>query len=117
MRREEGRSVKEIERPLGVSRSTTSLWVRDIPLTVAQRASLKRRNPIYNGQFAGAAVNAERGRARRLAYQEQGRYERGEATPYTSPGACSIGLKATKGVTPYDSQTLIQPSFDTSPSF
>jgi transcriptional regulator with XRE-family HTH domain len=61
LRREEGRSVKEIERLLGVSRSTASLWVRDIPLTVAQRASLKRRNPIYNGQFKGAAVNAERG--------------------------------------------------------
>jgi transposase-like protein len=73
LRREEGRSVKEIERLLGVSRSTASLWVRDIPLTAAQHASLKRRNPIYNGQFRGAAVNAERGRARRLAYQDQGR--------------------------------------------
>jgi len=73
MRREEGRSVKEIERLLGVSRSTASVWVCDIPLTAAQRSSLKRRNPIYNGQFKGAAVNAERGRARRLAYQERGR--------------------------------------------
>ena len=65
--------MKEIERLLGVSRYTASLWVRDIPLTVAQRASLKRRNPIYNGEFKGAAVNAERGRTRRLVYQEQGR--------------------------------------------
>jgi hypothetical protein len=73
MRREEGRSVKEIERMLGVSRSTASRWVRDIPLTPAQRSLLKRRNPIYNGQFRGAAVNAERRRARRLAYQEAGR--------------------------------------------
>ena len=73
MRREEGRSVKEIERRLGVSRSTASLWVRDIPLTAEQRSSLKRRNPIYRGQFRGAAVNAERGRGRRLAYQERGR--------------------------------------------
>jgi hypothetical protein len=73
MRREEGRSVKEIERLLGISRSTASRWVRDIPLTDAQRSALKRRNPIYNGQFRGAAVNAERGRARRLAYQERGR--------------------------------------------
>jgi len=53
MRREEGRSVKEIERLLGVSRSTASLWVRDIPLTAAQRSSLMRRNPIYHGQFKG----------------------------------------------------------------
>jgi transposase-like protein len=73
LRREEGRSVKEIERLLGVARSTASRWVRDIPLTSAQRSALKQRNPIYNGQFAGAATNAERGRARRLAYQERGR--------------------------------------------
>ena len=81
LRREEGRSVKEIERLLGVSRSTASIWVRDIPLTDAQRASLKRRNPIYNGQFAGAAANAERGRTRRLAYQEQGRLRAKECGP------------------------------------
>src|SRR4051794_2772822 len=73
LRREEGRSVKEIERLLGVSRSTASVWVRDIRLTTAQRAALKQRNPIHNGQLRGAAVNAERGRARRRGYQEQGR--------------------------------------------
>ena len=85
MRREEGRSVKEIERLLGVSRSTASLWVRDIPLTAAQCASLKRRNPIYNGQFKGAAVNAERGRGRRLAYQHTGRLRAKEAgAPYVA---------------------------------
>jgi len=71
--------VKEIERLLGVSRSTVSLWVRDIPLTAAQRSALVRRNPIYNGQFKGAAVNAERGRKRRLAYQERGRMRAKEA--------------------------------------
>src|SRR5436309_11915727 len=73
MRREEGRSVREIECLMGVSRSTASRWVRDIPLTAAQRSALERRNPIYNGQFKGAAVNAERGRTRRQAYQEGGR--------------------------------------------
>jgi transposase len=48
MRRTEGRSVKEIARLVDVSRSTASLWVRDIPLTADQQAELERRNPIYN---------------------------------------------------------------------
>ena len=56
-----------------MARSTASLWVRDIPLTVAQRAALTLRNPVYNGQFKGAATNAGRGRCRRRVYQERGR--------------------------------------------
>src|SRR5436190_1604291 len=39
LRREEGRSIREIEELLGVARSTASLWVRDIPLTVAHGGS------------------------------------------------------------------------------
>jgi transposase-like protein len=94
LRREEGRSVKEIERLLGVARSTASRWVRDIPLTSAQRSALKQRNPIYNGQFAGAATNAERGRARRLAYQERGRQKkRKNKLPY---GTCRISVHSTE---------------------
>jgi len=33
LRAEEGRSVKEIAGILSVSRSSVSLWVRDVPLT------------------------------------------------------------------------------------
>jgi transposase-like protein len=73
MRRTEGRSVKEIARLVDVSRSTASLWVRDIPLTADQQADLERRNPIYNRQLNGAAANAARGRERRSAYQQTGR--------------------------------------------
>jgi transposase-like protein len=73
MRKDEGRSVKEIAQLLGVSRSTVSLWVRDISLTAGQRALLEQRNPIYKRQLAGASANAELGRIRRLTYQERGR--------------------------------------------
>jgi len=97
MRREEGRSVKEIERLLGVSRSTVSLWVRDIPLTAAQRSALVRRNPIYNGQFKGAAVNAERGRKRRLAYQERGRMRAKEADALYIAGCMLYWAEGDKG--------------------
>ncbi|MGZ8694472.1 MAG: helix-turn-helix domain-containing protein [Gaiellaceae bacterium] len=45
LRREEGLSVREIAAAVGVSRSTASLWLRDVPLTDAQRAVLIERNP------------------------------------------------------------------------
>ena len=73
MRRDHGRSVKEIARILGVSRSSVSLWVRDVELTATQRAALRARNPRYNAQVKGAAANAVRARARREAAQLAGR--------------------------------------------
>jgi transposase-like protein len=73
MRKHEGRSVKEIAALLGVSRSSVSLWVRDIELSSQQRAALERRNPRYNGQNLGARANAARGRARRAGHQAAGR--------------------------------------------
>jgi hypothetical protein len=66
-------SVKEIAGIVGVAPSSVSLWVRDVPLTPAQLESLRMRNPAYNAQLRGANGNAERWRARRLEYQQEGR--------------------------------------------
>jgi hypothetical protein len=68
-----GWSLREIERHLGVSRSSASLWVRDITLTEEQIAELHRRSATSPGQLAGAAANAALGRARRRGYQLEGR--------------------------------------------
>lgn len=68
-----GWSVREIERHLGVSRSSASLWVRDVPLTEEQIAELHSRSATSPGQLAGAAANAALGRARRRSYQLEGR--------------------------------------------
>jgi hypothetical protein len=65
--------VKEIERRLKVSRSSVSLWVRDIELTEEQLAELQRRSATSPGQRAGAAANAALGLARRRRYQASGR--------------------------------------------
>jgi len=73
LRTAEGRSVKEIARLVGVSRSSVSIWVRDIELRPEQEAVLLARNPAYNGQRNGSAANRERGRARRRGYQQRGR--------------------------------------------
>jgi hypothetical protein len=68
-----GWSVRQIERHLKVSRSTASLWVRDIRLNEEQIAELHRRSATSPGQLAGAAANAALGRARRRGYQLEGR--------------------------------------------
>jgi hypothetical protein len=73
LRRDRDMSVREIAVAVGVSRSTASLWLRDVELTTQQRAALHARNPIYSGEAKGAATNAARARTRREGYQAEGR--------------------------------------------
>jgi len=70
LRREEGRSVKELAALLGVSRSSISLWVRDIELTEEQYKTLRRR---MGGRIEGSRANAVRALARRREAQALGR--------------------------------------------
>jgi transcriptional regulator with XRE-family HTH domain len=69
--RAQGWSVKEIERELGVARSSVSLWVRHVPLGPEQRQRLVER--IRLGPVVAAELKAERARAVRRGYQEEGR--------------------------------------------
>jgi transposase-like protein len=73
LRKKRGYSIKQIAAILGVSRSSVSLWVRDIELTEEQHERLRERNPIYNPQLAGRSVTSLRRRAERRACQEDGR--------------------------------------------
>lgn len=70
LRREEGRSVKELAALLGVARSTISLWVRDIELTQEQHAALRRR---MGGRIDGSRVNTVRALERHREAQKAGR--------------------------------------------
>lgn len=69
--RREGRSYREIREVVGVSKSTLSLWLRDVPLTEDQRVALARRSP------AGATRRARAIRAsaaqRRARIQDEAR--------------------------------------------
>lgn len=73
LRLEEGAAINEIARRVGVSKSSVSLWVRDIELTADQREALLQRNPAYNRQLSGWTKMAARRRAEREAFQEDGR--------------------------------------------
>jgi hypothetical protein len=71
LRRERGLSVKQLTRILGVSKSTISVWVRDIELSDEQRARLEAQSSW--GRLAGSQTNAVRGLARRTKAQRLGR--------------------------------------------
>lgn len=64
--RKEGLSVKEIAKKLHVSSSSTSTWVRDIPLTKQQREKLLKRE--LRGAEIGRFRSAEIRRERRLQF-------------------------------------------------
>jgi transposase-like protein len=71
--RKQGESIKVIARKVGVSASSVSVWVRDISLTEEQKELLKLRNPIFDGQCAGADANKKKAVERHLKWQEEGR--------------------------------------------
>jgi transposase-like protein len=73
MRRYEGRSIKEIARLLGVSKSSISLWVRDIELSDQQHAALRARNGLHERQRLANAAMRAKARIRRVAAQDDGR--------------------------------------------
>jgi len=72
MRREEGASIRDIAQRVGVSKSSVSVWVRDIELTPKQHAALAARNVACNRQMSGTWKQAAKRRAERMEYQEHG---------------------------------------------
>jgi hypothetical protein len=65
--------MKEIARLIGVSLSSISGWVRDVPLTDEQRAALRWRDPAVNGHRKGAGANPRRARIVRQTHETDGR--------------------------------------------
>jgi len=74
LRKEEGKSVGEITKQLGVSKGSVSLWVRDIVLSDEQQNKLMQRSKKQNGgSWKGSqAVKAKHLETRR-EFQERGR--------------------------------------------
>lgn len=73
LRAAEGLSIKTIAARLGVSVSSVSRWVADVPLTARQRAALEAADPVAARRWTGTLRNAERCREERRRAQEQGR--------------------------------------------
>jgi AcrR family transcriptional regulator len=96
LRREEGASVKEIARRVGVSVSSVSIWVRDVELSNEHEAALRLRNRMYEGQSSGRAVAMARRRAQRIAAQEEGRALARAAEPLHVAGCMLHWAEGTK---------------------
>lgn len=81
LRSEEGMAITEICRVLGVSKSSVSVWVRDIELTEAQKDRLHDQHYAYRAQTKGGHTNAVKARELRKQYQEEGRTKARERDP------------------------------------
>jgi transcriptional regulator with XRE-family HTH domain len=81
LRREEGLSVLQIARKLNVSKSSVSLWVRDIELTEAQITYLIENQHLKVNQIKAREVNITKHREIRRQYQEEGRAKARERDP------------------------------------
>lgn len=74
LRRGEGLSYNEISAKTGISKSTLSYWLRDVPLEPGQEQRLQDRLKATRGAFAARAfpVNRKRHAERRQAALESG---------------------------------------------
>jgi transcriptional regulator with XRE-family HTH domain len=79
--RRQGLSVKQIERSLGVARSSVSMWVRDIELTEAQRAALTRDARTRRTEALSAYF-----RSKRRTHQDEGRAAAKKGDPHHAAG-------------------------------
>jgi hypothetical protein len=79
--RRQGMSVRDITKLTGASKSSVSLWVRDIELTDEQKLILKEKQHHWIGQNDGARKNREKGLQLRNAYQQAGRAQAKEMHP------------------------------------
>jgi predicted transcriptional regulator len=96
LRREQGMSVKEICRTLGVAKSSVSVWVRDIELTEEQQKVLTLRRPFAPGAHKGAITNRNKGLEQRRQYQEQGRIKARERDPLHMAGCMLYWAEGSK---------------------
>ena len=81
LRQKQGLSVNKIAELIGVSRSTVSRWVKDVPLTDDQRHHLINTSRSYGAQHQGSVANKVKHRKIRETYQQAGREKALEGDP------------------------------------
>lgn len=71
--RQKGLSVNEITQKLGVSKSSVSIWVRDISLTPEQIENLNNKNPFHINSRLGSIAMKNKFKDQRKSFQEEGK--------------------------------------------
>jgi Helix-turn-helix len=92
LRQEQGLSIKQIEKLLGVARSSVSLWVRDIELSEMQREALADKAQRKRG-----ASRVAHFRAKRLRYQRGGRAAARHGDFFHAAGCMLYWAEGSKG--------------------
>ena len=103
--------MREITRRLSVSKSSVSLWVRDLPLTAEQRARLEAENALHGRQLRGAAENARKSRLARIRWQDEGWDRARNGDPLFAAGCSSTGARDGKRAMRRKSRTPIPRSW------
>jgi len=87
--RQAGLSIKEIEKQLGVARSSVSIWVRDIALSDSQKKCLEENANYTRGQRLGSETNRKKALEIRRHYQELGR-EKAQENDFLHLAGCML---------------------------
>jgi len=87
LRREEGLSYSEIAARTGISKSTLSNWLRDIPMRPDQIEHLESRLQANRASFAARAWSANR---QRHTHAREEAYLAGASVVRSLPDACSV---------------------------
>lgn len=96
LRHEQGLAINEIAALLQVSKSSVSLWVRDVTLTDEHVARLNARNPLYNRQLHSGQCRRERSRSTRREHQEAGRRKARQSDPLHMAGCMLYWAEGSK---------------------
>lgn len=72
--RTNGKSIREISNLLGVSKSSVSIWCKNIELTDFQKKELDKRNPTSKNYVGEKSSNliSEKAKSKRIEYQKNG---------------------------------------------
>lgn len=89
-------SVNKIAEIIGVSKSTTSRWLKDVPLTADQRHQLMENSKSYGAQHQGSVANKVKHRKIREQYQQAGREKARENDPLHLTGCMLYWAEGTK---------------------
>jgi DNA-binding transcriptional ArsR family regulator len=92
--RAQGRSIREIERALGVSRSSVSGWVRHIQLKEEEQVALAAR--VGQGRLEAAARKSDAARLLRAQFQADGRERARNSTSSYAMGCMLYWAEGTK---------------------
>jgi hypothetical protein len=91
----DGKSLNEIASLLEVSKSSVSVWVRDITLNSKQQSDLLKRGK-FDKDNIGSQVNEKRYRELRLSYQMEGRIKAQEGSTLHMAGCMLYWAEGSK---------------------